>query len=191
GSGMPAPLAILVGLLPGVLPFAALALGEQLGWSSFAVARLAPLRGPDVTALVIGLAWASCHVPMMLFIPGAIVDGIPAGWAIAMFTIQCVAFSYPMVWLRVRTRSIWPVLIVHATLNASIYFVAELATEPTPASEWFVGEGGALTAAASVIAAFATMRLWRGPRSERAAVLAGLAGTAASPARVRRARKGA
>ncbi|WP_448006819.1 CPBP family intramembrane glutamic endopeptidase [Agromyces bauzanensis] len=171
GTGMPPALAVIVGLVPGVLPFVALALGEQLGWSSFVTARLAAFRGPDVTAVVVGLSWAACHVPMMLFVPGAVVDGIPVAWAITMFAVQCLAFSFPMVWLRVRTRSIWPVLVLHATLNASIYFVAEFVTVPTDASEWFIGEGGVLTAAGAVLAALVTLPLWRGPRSERARVL--------------------
>lgn len=172
GTGMPSLLAVVVGIIPGVLPFVALALGEQLGWSSFVTARLAAFRGPDVTAVIVGLGWAACHVPMMLFVPGAVLDGIPPAWAITMFAIQCLAFSFPMVWLRVRTRSIWPVLVLHATLNASIYFVAEFVTVPTDASEWFIGEGGALTAAGAVLAALATVPLWRGRRSERVAQLA-------------------
>ena len=170
GTGMPPVLAVVVGLIPGVLPFMALALGEQLGWSSFVTARLAAFRSPDATAIIVGLGWAACHVPMMLFVPGAVVEGIPVAWAIAMFAIQCLAFSFPMVWLRVRTRSIWPVLVLHATLNAAIYFVAEFVTVPTDASEWFIGEGGVLTAAGAVVAALVTMPLWRGRRSERAAV---------------------
>jgi hypothetical protein len=170
GTGMPPFLAVVVGLIPGVLPFMALALGEQLGWSSFVTARLAAFRSPDATGIIVGLSWAACHVPMMLFVPGAVVEGIPVAWAIAMFAIQCLAFSFPMVWLRVRTRSIWPVLVLHATLNAAIYFVAEFVTVPTDASEWFIGEGGVLTAAGAVVAALVTMPLWRGRRSERAAV---------------------
>ncbi|WP_188743614.1 hypothetical protein [Agromyces bauzanensis] len=41
---MPPLLAVVVGLIPGVLPFVALALGEQLGWSSFVTARLSVPR---------------------------------------------------------------------------------------------------------------------------------------------------
>ncbi|MBM7502863.1 CPBP family intramembrane glutamic endopeptidase [Agromyces aurantiacus] len=189
GTGMPPLVALAVGLLPGVLPFVLLAIGEQLGWSSFLTVRLAALRGPDVTALVVGLGWAACHVPMMLFVPGAVADGVPMAWAVSMFAIQTLAFAFPMVWLRLRTRSIWPVLVLHATLNAAIYFVAEFVTVPTAASEWFIGEGGVFTAAGAVLAVLVTIPLWRGPRAERAAVLAGRFGTSASPERPRRASK--
>lgn len=189
GTGMPAPLALVVGLVPGLLPFIALAIGEQLGWSSFVAVRAAALRGPDVAALIVGVAWAAFHVPMMLFVPGAIADGVPTAWAITMFAIQTIAFSFPMVWLRVRTRSIWPVLVLHATLNAAIYFVAEFVTVPTETSEWFIGEGGLLTAVGAVFAVLVTMRLWRGPRADRAAVLAGATGTSSSAPRVRRSKR--
>ncbi|BDZ44410.1 CPBP family intramembrane glutamic endopeptidase [Naasia aerilata] len=159
--GVPAPVAALVGLLPGLAPYILLALGEQLGWSSLLVARLAETRSPDRTALIYGPVWAAFHVPMMLFLPGGIAVGVPAAWAILMFAIQCMALAFPLVWLRVRTGSIWPVLVLHAALNASLYFVAQPATVLGPDSGWFLGEGGLLTAGGVVAAVLATIPLWR------------------------------
>ncbi|WP_327583918.1 CPBP family intramembrane metalloprotease [Nonomuraea sp. NBC_00507] len=155
------PLDVLIGLVPGVVPFLVLALGEQLGWSSLLTVRLAETRGPDATALIVGLAWAAFHYPLMLFVPGAVEPGVPAAYAMAIFTVEAVALAFPLVWLRLRTGSIWPVLLFHATLNASIYFVAQPMTGPGTASAWLLGEGGLLTSAATVLVVLATARLWR------------------------------
>ncbi|WP_210480750.1 CPBP family intramembrane glutamic endopeptidase [Naasia sp. SYSU D00948] len=160
GLGLPAPVVALIGLLPGLIPYLLLAMGEQLGWSSFLVPRLAETRSPAVVAVLLGLAWASFHLPLMLFVPGAIAEGVPGVQAVALFTVQCVALAFPLTWLRLRTGSIWPVLVLHATLNAAIYLVAKPATVPTAGAAWWLGEGGVLTTAGVVAAVLATIPLW-------------------------------
>lgn len=159
--GLPAPLVAVIGLLPGLLPYLLLAVGEQLGWSSFLVPRLAERRSPTAVALILGLAWASFHVPLMLFVPGAIDEGVPVILAVALFAAQCVALAFPLTWLRLRTGSIWPVLVLHATLNAGLYFVAQPATVATAESAWWLGEGGLLTTAGVVAAVLVTAPICR------------------------------
>ncbi|MEU6427802.1 CPBP family intramembrane glutamic endopeptidase [Microbispora sp. NPDC046973] len=166
-TGLNPALGVVLGLVPGVAPFVVLALGEQLGWSSLLVTRLAERRGPAATAVILGLAWASFHYPLMLFVPGAVEEGVPVSYALLMFTLQTVTLAFPLVWLRLRTRSIWPVLVLHATMNASLYFVAEAMTSAHDRSAWMVGEGGALTTAGLAVAVLLTHRLWRRPRSSR------------------------
>ncbi|GAA0376690.1 hypothetical protein Acor_31370 [Acrocarpospora corrugata] len=162
-TGLHPALGIALGLLPGIVPYLILALGEQLGWSSFLTTRLAQTRSTDATALIVGLCWALFHVPLMLFIPGAIDQDVPIPYAIACFAVRSVAFAFPLVWLRLTTGSIWPVLVLHAALNAALHFGAGAMTTPTEGSAWFVGEGGALTATGLAAAVAATHRLWRDP----------------------------
>ncbi|KAA9380963.1 CPBP family intramembrane metalloprotease [Microbispora cellulosiformans] len=164
-TGLHPALGVLLGLVPGVVPFVVLALGEQLGWSSLLVMRLAARRSPATTAVILGLAWAAFHYPLMLFVPGAVEEGVAVPYAMLMFTLQTVTLAFPLVWLRLRTRSIWPVLVCHATVNASLYFVAEAMTSTHDRSAWMVGEGGALTTAGLAVAVLLTGRLWRRPRS--------------------------
>lgn len=155
------PLDVLIGLVPGAVPFMVLALGEQIGWSSLLTVRLAESRGPDATALIVGPAWGAFHYPLMFFVPGAVEPEVPVLFAVAVFTVETVALAFPLVWLRLRTRSIWPVLLFHATLNASLYFVAQPLTAPGTGSAWLLGEGGLLTSGATVLVVIATMPLWR------------------------------
>ncbi|MEV4456384.1 CPBP family intramembrane glutamic endopeptidase [Microbispora sp. NPDC004025] len=164
-TGLHPALGVLLGLVPGVAPFVVLALGEQLGWSSVLVTRLAARRSPAATAVILGLAWASFHYPLMLFVPGAVEEGVPVPYALLMFTLQTVTLAFPLVWLRLRTRSIWPVLVLHATMNASLYFVAEALTSAHDRSAWMVGEGGALTTAGLAAAVLLTRPLWQRPLS--------------------------
>ncbi|MGI5489464.1 CPBP family intramembrane glutamic endopeptidase [Microtetraspora malaysiensis] len=161
-TGLHPVLGVLLGLLPGIVPYIALSLGEQLGWSSLLVTRLAETRSADVTAVIVGLAWAAFHLPLMLFVPGAVDESVPLAYALLMFTVNTIALAFPLVWLRLRTRSIWPVLVLHATGNAATYFVAEAMTATEGRPGLLLGEGGALTAISSIVVVLATRRFWRG-----------------------------
>ncbi|GII58112.1 hypothetical protein Pth03_65010 [Planotetraspora thailandica] len=160
-TGLHPVLGVLLGLVPGIVPYMVLAFGEQIGWSSVLAVRLSQTRSKDVTALIVGLAWSVSHFPLMLFVPGAVEKGVPTAWALLWFAVDTTALAFPLVWLRLRTGSIWPVLVMHATLNASIYFVCAAMTAPTAHSGWFVGEGGVLTAVSAVAVVLATAPLWR------------------------------
>ena len=163
-GGLPAPAAMLVAILPGLVPWIALALGEQLGWSSWFVVRLSELTSRPVVATSYGIGWALAHVPMMLLVPGAIPGGIPTWYAVAMFMVQTVSMGWPMVWLRLEGRSIWPVVVLHAGLNASIYFVGDLLTVEGSSTHWFIGEGALLTSVGMAVAVLLTARWWRQER---------------------------
>ncbi|MET9338913.1 CPBP family intramembrane glutamic endopeptidase [Nonomuraea sp. NPDC003804] len=159
--GLHPALGVLLGLVPGVVPYMLLSFGEQVGWSCLLAVRLSATRSIDATALIVGLAWGVSHFPLMLFVPGGIEKGVSTPYALLWFMVEAVALAYPLVWLRLRTGSIWPVLVLHATLNASIYFVAGAMTAATEHSGWFIGEGGALTSGFTALVVLATWRLWR------------------------------
>lgn len=160
-GGLPPALAALIGLGPGILPWLALAIGEELGWNSFLAVKLAERHGTDTTALIVGVAWALFHLPLMLFVAGSVAPGVPTWWAVVMFIGQCVALAFPLVWIRLRTRSIWPALVLHGTLNSVLYLVAEPATVGSASSRWMLGEGGLLTTCGIILAVLVTMPLWR------------------------------
>ncbi|WP_285773126.1 CPBP family intramembrane glutamic endopeptidase [Microtetraspora sp. NBRC 13810] len=168
-TGLPPVLGVLLGLVPGIVPYMLLSYGEQIGWSNLLAVRLSATRSVDATALIVGLAWGVSHFPLMLLVPGGIEEGVPAPYALLWFMVETVALAYPLVWLRLRTGSIWPVLVLHATLNASVYFVAGAMTAATDHSGWFVGEGGALTSVFIALAVLGTRPLWRNVTASSAA----------------------
>lgn len=160
-GGLPPALVVPAGLLLGVLPWMALAVGEELGWNSFLTPRLAARFGPDRTAVVVGGLWAAFHLPLILLVPGAVPPGVPTAWTAGWFAVECVALAFPLVWVRLRTSSLWPALVLHGSLNAALYLVAVPATQPTVLTGWLGGEGGLLTSVGTVVAVVATRRLWR------------------------------
>jgi membrane protease YdiL (CAAX protease family) len=157
GAALTAALALTV----GVVPFTVLALGEEIGWRGLMAPRLAERMSLPRVALWTGIAWSVFHLPLMLFVPGA-VDGVPTLYAVAVFAIGLIALSYPLAWLRLRSRSIWPATLMHAAGNAAIYFVGDPLTKDIGKTEWFSGETGFLLCVASVLVAIGWWRVATG-----------------------------
>ena len=141
--------AALLALTVGVLPFLLLALGEEIGWRGLMVPRLAEAMPLPKVALYSGLAWASFHIPLMLFVSGA-VEGVPVLYAVACFTVTGIALSYPLAWLRLRSRSVWPAVVLHASHNAAVYLVFDPLTTDAGNTAFFAGETGVGLALAGV-----------------------------------------
>ena len=134
--------AALLALTVGVLPFLVLSLGEEIGWRGLMVPRLAEVMTLPKVALCSGLAWASFHAPLMLFVPGA-VHGVPVPYAVACFAVTGVALSYPLAWLRLKSRSVWPAVVLHASHNAAVYLVCDPLTADAGNTAFFASETGA------------------------------------------------
>jgi uncharacterized protein len=154
GEGAPdhlgAAVVALAAVTVGAVPFAALALGEELAWRGSIATRLSTLTTPFRAAAVIGLLWSVFHWPLLLLVPGA-VEGAPTALAVACFTVSIAASAFPMHRLWQRTRSVWPAVVFHAVHNAAIYFVTDPLTADRGSTEWFAGETGlalAITTAA-------------------------------------------
>ena len=88
-------------------------LGEELAWRGFALPRLLQ-RWPEVTAsLILGLAWAAWHLPL-LWTEGAPLYGYPV-W---LLLLDICAKSILFTWVFVRTReSVLIAVLLHASSN--------------------------------------------------------------------------
>jgi membrane protease YdiL (CAAX protease family) len=140
-----------------VVPFALLALSEDLGWRGLLVTRLAEISGPWTVVLVSGLAWSAAHYPLMIWIGGT-PEGVSMPYAITMFTIGTTAGGVVLAWMQLRW-GIWPGVVAHAAFNVALYYVAEPATVLAGAgTNWIATESGLAVAAASVLAAALWLR---------------------------------
>ena len=89
-------------------------LGEEFGWRGHLVARLAPL-GEVWAALIVGVVWGLWHAPLIAL------DGYEYGvasWSAApLFCLFTIPLSGILTWLRLRSGSTWPGVLLHATVN--------------------------------------------------------------------------
>ncbi|MBI5095423.1 MAG: CPBP family intramembrane metalloprotease [Candidatus Hydrogenedentes bacterium] len=91
------------------------AFGEELGWRGYLLPRLLPL-GPLRASIIIGLIWGVWHAPLI------VLDGRGFGKGheligLLMFVMLSTSWSIYLTWLCIRSDSIWPAVLSHATLN--------------------------------------------------------------------------
>jgi uncharacterized protein len=87
--------------------------GEEIGWRGYALPRLAALLGLGPAAVLLGLIWASWHLPLFI-----IAGTDTTGQSFPLYALQVTALSVAMAWLFVHTGgSLLLVMIMHASIN--------------------------------------------------------------------------
>jgi membrane protease YdiL (CAAX protease family) len=130
----------------------AFALGEELGWRGFLVPKLAEGTTFTRTALISGIIWSSWHVPLIVFADYN--GGTPTLYSIACFAVMVIGISFPMAWLRLRSGSLWPAALLHASHNLFIQGFFDVVTVDTGITKYLLSEFGAVLAIAAAIAGF-------------------------------------
>jgi membrane protease YdiL (CAAX protease family) len=110
------------------------ALGEGIGWSGFLAPRLAARYGFTKAALITGAIWASWHFPILLYSDYFDNTSPPAWFALPCFVMQIMGFSVIMLWLRLRSGSLW----TGALLNVSVNIFNGLACAPLTAPRGWI-----------------------------------------------------
>jgi len=133
------------------------ATGEEIGWRGFLVPTLRARYGFVKTSLLSGTIWALWHWPLIL--NGSYRGAAPVWFSIGCFTVMVVAMSFVMAWLRLRSSSVWPCAMLHASHNAWIQGFFTPLTVETPQTKWWIDEFGATLAFVTVI--WAAVLVWR------------------------------
>jgi membrane protease YdiL (CAAX protease family) len=146
---------LAVSVTDGFLAASVFGFGEELGWRGFLVPELAKITNFTNVALISGGIWALWHWPLILFAADVTdFDIAPAWFILPAFSITIVAAGTVMAWLTLKTRSIWPAVILHGSQNAITQgFFAEYTTEDGNSAN-YVSEVGGLIAIAWVAAAY-------------------------------------
>jgi membrane protease YdiL (CAAX protease family) len=132
------------------------ALGEELGWRGFLFPRLHQRFGFHGACLISGVVWAVWHFPGLL---GADYNvGTNPLYAMACFTVAVVATAYIMGYLRLRSGSIWPCVLLHASHNTFIQGIYDPLTAAVGLSKYITSEFGAGLALSIAIAAIFVTR---------------------------------
>ncbi len=103
--------------------------GEEGGWRGFALPRLQQRYGPLVGTVVLGLLWAAWHLPSIIR-PGHTyfdMGGVAFAVFLCKFALMDVCYAAICTWIFNHTRgSILPVMLWHASANASVGVVSDL-----------------------------------------------------------------
>ncbi len=143
---------VLLGSIQSLLS----ATGEELGWRGFLVPALARSMSFGRVALISGAIWAVWHIPLILFADYN--SGTPSWYAVTCFAIMVVAIAFPIAWLRLRSGSVWPAALLHASHNLWVQGFFDRVTVDTGPTRWLTGEFGAALAVTIGITAWVFSR---------------------------------
>ncbi len=128
-------------------------LGEEIGWRGFLVPELAKRNGFAATAIMSGFIWALWHYPILLF---ADYNGrTPAWYYMTLFTLGLPVISFVWTWMRLKSGSLWPGVLLHASHNTFIQRFFDPLTVDNEKTRYVAGEFGvALYVVALSLAAY-------------------------------------
>jgi membrane protease YdiL (CAAX protease family) len=125
------------------------ATGEEIGWRGFLVPALAKRMSFGRTAVVSGAIWAAWHAPLIVLADYN--AGTPTWYSLLWFSVMVLGISVPFAWLRLRSGSLWPAAILHATHNLFVQAFFDRVTVDTGPTRWLTTEFGAALALAGVV----------------------------------------
>lgn len=148
-SAIVAVLGLFMGLLSGA--------GEEIGWRGLFVPELARVTSFRNTVLISGAVWALWHLPLILFADYNL-HGVPVWYAVLMFTIMVVGISTVFAWLRLKSGSLWPAAVLHASHNLFVQAIFTPLTAQTKITPYIIDEFGAGLALAGIVLAITFLR---------------------------------
>ena len=128
------------------------ATGEELGWRGFLVPTLARSMSFTRVSLISGAIWAVWHMPLIIFADYN--GGTPAWYSVLCFFVMVVSLGFVFAWLRLRSRSVWPAAILHASHNLFVQAFFDRVTVDTGPTKWLTSEFGAALAITIAITAW-------------------------------------
>jgi CAAX protease family protein len=100
--------------------------GEEIGWRGYALPRMAERLGFAGASVLLGLLWATWHLPLF-YIAGADI----AGQSFPVFALLVTALSVAIAWLYTHTGgSLLPVMLLHAAVNNTTGIVPSATRAP-------------------------------------------------------------
>jgi membrane protease YdiL (CAAX protease family) len=136
---------LVIELFLGVLVSIPLVAGEEIGWRGYMLTRLVDGKIPW-PVLLSALIWGLWHLPLIL--SGIYTTGSNRLLSAGLSLVTVIPLGYLIAWLRLRSGSIWPAILCHASWNTVIETVFDRATA---GNNIWVGETGLLVALATLV----------------------------------------
>ena len=125
--------------------------GEELGWRGFLFPELHRMTSFTTASLISGVVWALFHLPVMLF--SDYNSTAPIAFQVVVFFISAIANTFVYNWLRAKSGSVWPAVLLHASHNVFVSNVYDPLMARYPLTDFFVTEFGAGLLVISVLMA--------------------------------------
>lgn len=127
-------------------------LGEEIGWRGFLVPELSKIMSFTGVALVSGFIWALFHWPLIILgLYGN--ETTPLLYQLFVFTVFITATGVIMAYFRIKTNSVWPAVVYHASSNIFIQKLFTPLTISNSNSAWYIDEFGVVIAIVATCAA--------------------------------------
>lgn len=117
---------IITGILAGIM----VGIFEELGWTGFVVPQIRQRFDIFKTGLMVGLLWGLWHMPLFMASVRLSENLSPVLYLSVLLFSFLPAYRVLMVWVYNHTRSLLIVILMHASLTASILILPPLAATP-------------------------------------------------------------
>ncbi len=125
----------------GVVRSMASTLGEEIGWRGFLLPRLVQRMGFTRGCFLSGCIWAAWHYPALLLADYN--SGTPRIYALSCFTLMVIGAAFIFGWFRLKSGSLWPAAMLHASHNLFIQAIFDRITRPVGETLYVTTEFGA------------------------------------------------
>ena len=150
GDFSPQPLIQIALFGTAGLFFACLAaLGEEIGWRGLLIPELIKITSFTKATIFTGIIWVIWHYPAIIFADYN--RPTPLLFQIIVFTTAVIGYSVITAWLRLKSGSLWPVVLWHAGHNLFIQQIFMMMTKDTGVTYYFVDDFGIGILIASII----------------------------------------
>ena len=161
----PLTLYYVIGSVAAVLLSCIWVAGEEIGWRGLLVPELIKVTSFTRTALISGVIWTGWHAPLVIW--SNYNSGAPV-YSLGCFATLTIAASFVFVLLTVKSGSLWPAVLLHASNNAMIEGYFNPLTVERVQTKYFAGEFGCAMLPFIVFCAWAAWKVINSPASDSA-----------------------
>jgi uncharacterized protein len=137
----------------GVVASCFTALGEEIGWRGLLVPELFKQTSFTATVLISGGIWVVWHYPVILF-ANYNNSGTPIWFSLICFSLLGFGLSFATAWLRLKSGSLWPAVVLHASHNLFIQSLFTPLTGNNGITPYLIDEFGIGLALTAIVMAY-------------------------------------